>query len=155
MKCAMIILLTLEIIELFDMIYEVYLCFGALSDLEKYSILGRIYSKGAIYGAIFMNIVVTLAILFCLYVFGAYLFKDHPKSVDRKKLVLGLNVLLLKAVVIRTLAAIIMYSTGAPLLMLTGMSGWLGGLPVYCCIPGCWYSSFKNWWRVMNNEEVL
>ena len=96
-----------------------------------------------------------IPIVYAIYVFSVYLFKAQPKSVDRKKLVTGLSVLLVKAVVIRNIAAGLMMSTGSPILWLQGLIVLLGGIPFYCCIPICWYSSFKNWWRVMNNEEYM
>jgi hypothetical protein len=102
-----------------------------------------------------MEFLVIIPIVYCLFVFLAYLFKAQPKSVDRKKLVMGLNVLLLKAVVIRNIAAALMMSSGSPILWLQGLVVLLGGIPFYFCIPACWYTSFKNWWRVLNNEEVL
>jgi hypothetical protein len=66
-------------------------------------------NKGYIIASIIMEFLVILPIVYAIYVFGAYLFKAQPKSKDRLKLVYGLKVLLIKAVVIRNIAAILMY----------------------------------------------
>lgn len=110
-------------------------------------------NKGLVIGSIIANFFVVLPIAYTLYVFIKYLMILQPKAIDRKKLVMGLNVLLLKAVIIRNLAGFLMISSGSGTLLINGFIIIGTGIPLYCCVPACWYSSFKNWWRVKNNEE--
>jgi len=111
--------------------------------------------QGAVISTIALNFLCLIPIFYCLYVFASYLFKHQPRSVDRKKLVTGLNVLLVKSILLRNVVGFILLYTGSPSLWILGIVVFSENVPFYCCIPACWYTSFKNWWRVMNNQEVL
>jgi hypothetical protein len=101
--------------------------------------------KGTVIAGISCNFICLILVFYCLYVFIKYMTMANPKTADRKKLVIALKVHLIKSGLLRNIVVIIMIYTGSPTLWLLGIVILAVNVPFFCCMPACWYMSFKNW----------